>query len=78
MKQVGFNIRAVISDNHSTAFAFLLKPYGTENPNRPYLIYFENQKIYIMFDCPSYYAIISLAIRVLFSLLLRLMGLDKA
>ena len=53
MQGAGFNTRAVISDNHSTnvtAFASLQRLYGARNSGEHYIIYFEMQKVYLMYD----------------------------
>ena len=51
---IGFNIRAVISDNHSTnvlAYSSLLKTNGLDNnTNKISVMYFEGRKIYLMYD----------------------------
>ena len=54
LKEIGYNIRAVISDNHSTnvsAYSSLLKTYRLDNnTNKSYVMYFEGRKIYHMYD----------------------------
>ena len=71
MKGAGFNIRAVISDNHSTnvtAFASLQRLYGARNSGEHYIIYLEMQKVYLMYD-DSVHLIICLVTNVSFFLL---------
>ena len=52
LKSANFNVRSVISDNHSTnvlGFSMLKKEYGTTHED-DYFIFFEGSKIYLMFD----------------------------
>ena len=52
LKSANFNVRAVISDNHSTnvpGFNMLKKEYGT-GQEYDFFIFFEGSKIYLMFD----------------------------